>query len=119
MLATIDPLAAMAGADVAKLDAVLREATATTPGVQELLAEIADDAGLYKDDEQEEDDSEPQKPHAEPITRPGDVWILGEHKLTCGDSEPRECDVVAAAWEKLTGRRAILERSPHPPEHAK
>ena len=118
LLATIDPLAAMAGTDAEKLDAILREAVATTEGVQELLAEIADDAGLYRDDKEEDDDN-PQKPHAEPITRPGDVWILGDHKLTCGDSEPRECDVVAAAWEKIAGRRAVLERSPHPPEHAK
>ena len=26
------------------------------------------------------------EPPAEPITRPGDVWILGRHRLTCGDA---------------------------------
>jgi len=29
----------------------------------------------------------------EPITRPGDVWILGKHRLVCGDST--DADVVA------------------------
>ncbi len=26
------------------------------------------------------------EPPAEPVTRPGDLWMLGEHKLLCGDS---------------------------------
>jgi ParB-like chromosome segregation protein Spo0J len=90
LLATIDPLAAMAGTDVEKLDAVLREATATTPGVQEFLAEIADDAGLYCDDEKEIVEDEVPEPPPEPITRPGDLWILGDHRLLCGDSTKAE-----------------------------
>ena len=31
------------------------------------------------------DDAVP-KPPAEPVTRPGDLWILGAHRLLCGDS---------------------------------
>jgi DNA modification methylase len=26
------------------------------------------------------------EPPAEPVTKPGDVWLLGPHRLTCGDS---------------------------------
>lgn len=32
------------------------------------------------------EDEVPELP-AEPITKPGDLWILGEHRLLCGDSE--------------------------------
>jgi DNA modification methylase len=31
----------------------------------------------------------------EPVTRPGDVWLLGKHRLVCGDSTNRE-DVARA-----------------------
>jgi DNA modification methylase len=35
------------------------------------------------------------EPPAEPVTKPGDVWIMGRHRLACGDSiHP---DTVAAA----------------------
>src|SRR5690606_11264179 len=29
-------------------------------------------------------------PPADPITQPGDLWILGNHRLLCGDSSKRE-----------------------------
>lgn len=32
------------------------------------------------------DPDEAPEPPVEPITRPGDVWILGKHRLMCGDS---------------------------------
>lgn len=45
ILATLDPLAAMAEADAAKLDAILREVNTGSAAVQEMLAELADDEG--------------------------------------------------------------------------
>jgi DNA modification methylase len=48
-------------------------------GEDELLSLFADaNAGLTDPDEVPE-------PPAEPITQPGDVWLLGRHRLVCGD----------------------------------
>ena len=49
-----------------------------------LLAGVATDTGgaVTSGDE----DAEAPEPPADPITRPGDLWLLGEHRLMCGDA---------------------------------
>jgi DNA modification methylase len=49
------------------------------------------------------DPDEVPEPPAEPITRPGDLWLLGEHRVLCGDSTDPDC--VA---EVMAGERAAL-----------
>lgn len=51
ILATLDPLAAMAVSDPVKLDALLREVDTGSEELQKMLAELADEAGLYDVDE--------------------------------------------------------------------
>lgn len=46
----------------------------------ELLAEV-----LEPEEGKTDPDDVPEAP-AEPITKPGDLWILGNHRLLCGDS---------------------------------
>src|SRR5438093_1381508 len=50
--------------------------------IDALLAEL--DAGAELEGQCDED--EVPEPPEEPVTRPGDIWILGKHRLLCGDS---------------------------------
>lgn len=81
VLATLDPLAAMAAQDDAKLDALLAELTVGDPGLQALLDSLATVApqGLTDPDDVPE-------PPAEPWVRAGDLFALGNHRLLCGDA---------------------------------
>jgi len=87
VLATFDPLGAMAEANTAKLDALLREVEFTSPAVAAMLAEVGADAGCeWAKEPNEVVEDEVPEPPADPITKPGDLWILGDHRVMCGDS---------------------------------
>lgn len=91
ILATFDPLGAMAEADAGKLEELLREVQTGSEALAEMLAELAEDNGILDSlgDAEVIEDEVPEPP-AEPITKPGDLWILGNHRLLCGDSTKAE-----------------------------
>ena len=91
ILATFDPLGAMAEADAGKLEELLREVQTGSEALAEMLAELAEDNGILDSlgDAEIVEDEVPEPP-AEPITKPGDLWLLGEHRLLCGDSTKAE-----------------------------
>ena len=63
----------------------------------ELLAEVL---------EPEEGNTDPDdvpEPPPEPITKPGDLWILGDHRLLCGDSTD-----VLAVERLMDGKKADM-----------
>jgi len=57
---------------------------------------------------QEGEDDVPETPE-DPISRPGDLWVLGNHRLLCGDS------TVATDVERLLGRVKPLLMVTDPP----
>jgi DNA modification methylase len=60
------------------------------PQVEELPPENADA------------DAVPEPP-AEPVTKPGDVWLLGKHRVMCGDSTS-----LTAVEQLMNGRKASM-----------
>jgi DNA modification methylase len=94
LLATLDPLAALAEADPRALTALLASLETDSSAVQDLLTDLAageltpfatpDHCGGLTDP-----DEIPAPPDA-PITRRGDLWLLGRHRLLCGDAGKAE-----------------------------
>jgi DNA modification methylase len=104
VLASLDPIAAMATADRAKLQELLASLQCEDEAVRGLLESIARQehielpgaAGLV------DPDVVPEAPE-EPVSKAGDLWLAGAHKLLCGDSTRPE-DV----GRLMAGERAAL-----------
>ncbi len=90
ILATLDPLAAMAEADATKLDDLLREVQTGNEALAGMLTELAEEAGCLSAQEPEIVEDEVPEPPVAPITKPGDLWLLGRHRVLCGDSTKAE-----------------------------
>ncbi len=84
VLASLDPLGAMAEADADTLAALLAEVTPTDAALAAMLADLAERAGIVSSG-RTDPDAIPEPPDVA-TTQPGDLWILGEHRLLCGDA---------------------------------
>jgi DNA modification methylase len=60
---------------------------------------------LLPDDEEDEDEDDPpvMAPPANPLTRAGDLWLIGPHRLICGD-----CRDAGVVERLLEGRRVAV-----------
>jgi DNA modification methylase len=86
VLATLDPIGAMAGQDGEKLRALLADIAVDDDGLRALLGQLAGNdpkTGLTDPDEV------PELP-AEPYVRSGEVYQLGDHRILCGDATKPE-----------------------------
>jgi DNA modification methylase len=91
LLATIDPLGAMAEADADKLRELLEEVETASEALADMFTELAEEAGILDGlNDAEIIEDEIPDPLADPITKPGDLWLLGDHRLLCGDSTKAE-----------------------------
>lgn len=85
VLAAIDPIGGLAETDQAMLDDLLQGIETGDAELDAFLDSLRSgdpevlEAGLTDPDETPE-------VQAQPVTRPGDVWLLGKHRLMCGDS---------------------------------
>lgn len=91
-LATKDPLAGMAGVEKAALAGLLNELEAGSAEFEALIATLANEEKINLDRRGGEGatgltdpDEAPELPE-NPITQHGDLWIMGEHRLLCGNS---------------------------------
>ncbi|MBI4566307.1 MAG: DNA modification methylase [Planctomycetes bacterium] len=101
LLVTLDPLAAMAGSDGERLESLLAEVKTSDEALGRMIRDLARGAGI-ETDAPLEDDAAPEPPEVA-VTQPGDLWLLGEHRLLAGDSTKRE-DVERL----MAGERASL-----------
>jgi DNA modification methylase len=84
-LATFDPIGALAVQDQDKLDELLAGLNADDQHLVQFLATLRTEPPRMLN----EDDAD-LTPPAVPITKPGDLWLMGQHRLLCGDSTKRE-----------------------------
>jgi hypothetical protein len=106
ILATLDPLAAMAQADAGRLDRLLREVDTKNEALQELLARLADENGALAGDE----DAKLQAMAADDITSDGQQ-SRGETKyaviINC-DSEEQQLALLERFDQEGLSCRALL-----------
>ena len=105
-LATLDPIGAMATHDAGALDALLNEVNTGSAALQELLTEVAMDAGLYQPPAIIEDEAPVDRAEELRVkwgVESGQMWWLGEHRIICGD-----CTDKAVVERVMAGERASL-----------
>ena len=77
--------------------------------IADLMGPPATDAAAAADNDGAEDPADAEaEPPRDAVTRPGDLWLLGEHRLLCGNST----DAAAVARLMGSDRAALLFTSP-------
>ncbi len=104
ILATFDPIGAMAAADAPQLEQLLAEVQTADAAVQALLADVAREAGVTAQPLAglTDPDAAPPPP-AQPVSESGDLWHCGAQRVLCGDArDPAQIGRVLAeeraAW---------------------
>lgn len=102
VLATLDPIGAMAERDKGRLADLLAEVSVDDAGLRALLADLGGTRVGRTDP-----NAIPEPP-ATPRTKAGDLWLLGDHRVACGDATNR------ADVERLLGdaRPTLLATDP-------
>jgi site-specific DNA-methyltransferase (adenine-specific) len=102
LLATLDPLAAMAGTDAEKLDVLLKDLTVNSDAVAAMLEGLANEHPLPGGREPVSEDEVPDL-LPEAVSRAGDLWTLGDHLVLCGD-----CTLAGDVDKVMGGEGASL-----------
>jgi DNA modification methylase len=108
ILASYDRVTGMAELDPEALDGLLREIETGDEDLAEMLNDMATEAGILEGEfgglpgGAPEEDEAPDAPET-PVTRVGDLWLCGPHRILCGDSGDAE-----AVKRLMSGERAGL-----------
>jgi DNA modification methylase len=101
LLSTLDPLAALATPEPQALAELLSRVHSSSEAVNELLRSLAHQANVGLRTLQSDPDHLPEAP--EPRTSPGDLWVLGDHRLLCADATQPD-----ALGRVMEGERAYV-----------
>lgn len=90
VLATFDPITALANYDNALLDGLLREVDSDSKHIQKMLAELAEDSGLYLD------------PHVPDPTQQQEPQLKGDHfiEIYCSKDALVEFQEITNEWKQ-------------------
>ena len=87
LLLSLDPLAAMAESNAAAMQQLCDDAETNNAALQAMWDEMQ--ANVEQPPVEIVEDEIPEPP-VDPITKAGDLWTLGDHRLLCGDSTKAE-----------------------------
>jgi DNA modification methylase len=113
LLITLDPISSLADTNKDSLGKLLHDFQTDDDALKAMIESLANQNGidLFSDGNEgglTDPDSIPAPPD-DPITKPGDLWCLGDHRLYCGDSSKPE-DV-----DRLLGGESIQLVNTDPP----
>lgn len=100
LLASMDPLAAMAEADAAKLDELLRGVQTSSQAVADMLTEIGEEAGLYAIKESEA-----------PELQDGDREPFRQMTFTVHDSQHEMVEAAMSKAKELGGDKSTVNEN--------
>ncbi len=88
VLSTLDPIGAMATSDRNRLDSLLHELAAHDVGLDRVIEDLAraNNIDLRRVGLTGPDEAPPAPEPAEVYVKAGDLWVLGDHRLLCGDA---------------------------------
>lgn len=86
VLAALDPIGGLAGKDAAVLDELLQGVHTEDPALQALLDSLSGESAAASGTDGLTDPDDAPEVQADPVTKLGDVWVMGEHRVMCGDS---------------------------------
>lgn len=100
VLASLDPLAAMAEAEKDALAALLAGLSSEDGALAQMLADLADHNGIRIAGLSDPDEVPPVPDEADVWVKPGELYRLGEHRLLCGDAtKPQDVAHLLAGAE--------------------